>query len=102
MIAETANQTSIDRLNVIERCNDGFDIAEHDLRLRGPGEMFSTNQSGLPNLKFASLVDDYDLLVKARDMAAELVDKLDEPENAGLKEMLKIKYGDTLQLGEVR
>jgi ATP-dependent DNA helicase RecG len=102
LVAETANQTSIDRLNVIEKCNDGFEIAEHDLRLRGPGEMFSTRQHGLPDLKFASLVDDYDLLIKTRDMAAELVDKLDEPENAGLKEILRIKYGDTLELGEVR
>ena len=99
LVAETANQTSIDRLEVIEKCNDGFEIAEHDLRLRGPGEMFSTRQSGLPDLKFASLIDDYDLLVKARDIAADLVDKLDEPENAGLKEMLEYKYNDTLQLG---
>jgi len=92
LVASTANETSIRRLQVMERCNDGFEIAEHDLRLRGPGEMFSTRQHGLPDLKFASLVDDYDLLVEARDLAASIVDKLDNPGYAGLKTMLGIKF----------
>jgi len=69
--------------------------------LRGPGEMFSTRQHGLPALKFASLLYDYDLLVKARELAGEYIDKLDEPSNAGIKEMLGYKYGDTIKLGEI-
>ena len=101
LVAETVNQKSIDRLDVMEKCNDGFEIAEHDLRLRGPGEMFSTRQHGLPDLKFASILDDYALLVKAKDMAVEIYDKLDSPEYAGLKEMLKIKYSETLKLAGV-
>jgi len=101
LVSETANPTSIARLDVIEKCNDGFEIAEHDLRLRGPGEMFSTRQHGLPDLKFASLIDDYDLLMEARDLAQEYIHKLDDPANAGLKEMLKIKYGDTIKFGSV-
>jgi len=100
MVSNTTNEKSIARLDVMEKCNDGFEVAEYDLRLRGPGEMFSTRQHGLPDLKFASLLYDYDLLVKARDMAKEYIDKLDEPANAGLKEMLSIKYGDTIKLGE--
>jgi ATP-dependent DNA helicase RecG len=92
LVAETANETSINRLKVMEQCNDGFEIAEQDLRLRGPGEMFSTRQHGLPDLKFASLVDDYKLLLEARDLAKILVDKLDLPEYNGLREMLEIKY----------
>lgn len=101
LIAKTANETSIARLKVMEACNDGFEIAEQDLQLRGPGEMFSTRQSGLPDLKFASLLDDYDLLIQARDRANEIVDRLDEPEYVGVKQMLEIKYGDSLRLGEV-
>ena len=92
LVAETANETSIARLRTLEQTNDGFEIAEADLRLRGPGEMFSTRQHGLPDLKFASLIDDYDLLLKARDLAKILVDKLDQPGYNGLREMLRIKY----------
>jgi len=101
MVSNTANEKSIARLDVMEKCNNGFEIAEYDLRLRGPGEMFSTRQHGLSNLKFASLLYDYDLLVKARKLAKEYIDKLDEPGNAGLKQMLEIKFGDTIKLGEI-
>ena len=59
----------------MKRSNDGFEIAEYDLRLRGPGELFSTRQHGLPDLKFASLLHDYDLLVKAREWAKEYIGK---------------------------
>lgn len=95
LMATTANPTSIARLEVIERCNNGFEIAEHDLRLRGPGELFSTRQHGLPDLKFVSLVDDYDLMIEARDLvqAGCIGD--------GVREMMKIKYNETLSLGEV-
>ncbi len=98
LVAETANETSIARLNVMEQTNDGFEIAEHDLRLRGPGEMFSTRQYGLPDLKFVDAIEDYELMVAARGLAQALVDKLDLPEYAGLKEMLQIKYKGTLTL----
>ena len=95
LMAETANPTSIARLNVIEKCNDGFTIAEEDLRLRGAGEVFSTRQSGLPDLKWCSLVDDYDLMVEAK----ELVRSGDV--GSGVREMMETRYGDNLKLGEV-
>jgi len=101
MVSNTANEKSIARLDVMEKCNDGFEIAEADLRLRGPGEVFSTRQHGLPALKFASLLYDYNLLVKARELAGKYIDKLDEPGNTGIKQMLEIKYGDTIKLGEI-
>ncbi len=101
MVSNTINEKSIARLDVMEKCNDGFEVAEYDLRLRGPGEMFSTRQHGLPDLKFASLLYDYDLLVKARELACEYIGKLDEPSNAGIKQMLEIKYGGTIKLGEI-
>lgn len=95
LVSETANEKSIARLEVIEKCNDGFTIAEEDLRLRGSGELFSTRQHGLPDFKFASLVDDYDLMIEARD----LVQAGDVGE--GVRDMMKLKYGDSLQLGEI-
>ncbi len=61
------------RLETIESTDDGFRIAEVDLKLRGPGEFFGTRQSGFPELKLASLVDDKEILSRAREDAFALV-----------------------------
>ena len=54
--------------DILEQTTDGFEIAEADLKLRGPGELLGQEQSGLPKFRFASLVDDLDLLRQAREM----------------------------------
>jgi ATP-dependent DNA helicase RecG len=95
LVAETSNPTSIARLEAIERTNDGFEIAEEDLRLRGPGEVFSTKQHGLPDLRWVSLVDDYDLMLEAKDLVVS------GDVGEGVKEMTRIRYGDSLGLGGV-
>jgi ATP-dependent DNA helicase RecG len=56
----------------MERLGDGFAVAEEDLKLRGPGDFLGTRQSGLPELKIASL-EDHQLLTLARREAAELL-----------------------------
>ncbi len=61
------------RLETIAQTQDGFAIAEQDLRLRGPGEFFGTQQAGLPEFKAASLVTDEDLLQAAREEAERIV-----------------------------
>lgn len=104
MFAETENEIANSRLDVITRCNDGFEIAEHDLRLRGPGEMFSTRQHGLPDLKIANIIDDYDLLVLARKNAFELVTQdpmLINQEHKNIRRALLHKFGDTLGLADI-
>ena len=104
LFAETDNQTAQSRLEVMTRSNDGFEIAEHDLRLRGPGEMFSTRQHGLPDLKIANIVDDFDLLVMARRNAFELVlqdPMLTKSEHKNIRQALLAKFGDTLGLADV-
>ena len=58
------------RLAVLDSTDDGFRIAEQDLRLRGPGEVAGTRQHGIPAFRIASLIDDSDLLEKAASMAA--------------------------------
>ena len=86
------------------RSNDGFQIAEYDLRLRGPGELFSTRQHGLPDLKIANIVDDYELLVMARKNAFELVRSdpmLERSEHRNIRQALLAKFGDSLGLGDV-
>ena len=61
-----------ERLKIIYENQDGFEIARHDLRLRGPGELLGARQSGVPMLRFADLAADVDLLEAARDAAEAL------------------------------
>jgi ATP-dependent DNA helicase RecG len=58
---------------VLVRCTDGFEIAEVDLQLRGPGQVLGTRQSGLPDLALASLSDDAGVLEQARRVAQEIL-----------------------------
>ena len=86
------------------RSNDGFQIAEYDLRLRGPGELLSTRQHGLPDLKIANIVDDFDLLVMARKNAFEMVSQdpmLTNPVHKNIRQALLAKFGDLLGLADV-
>ncbi|MFH1717441.1 MAG: ATP-dependent DNA helicase RecG [Planctomycetota bacterium] len=104
LFAETENETAQSRLDIMTRSNDGFEIAEQDLRLRGPGEMFSTRQHGLPDLKIANIVDDYDLLVMARKNAFELVCEdpmLTRAEHKNIRRALLAKFGDALGLADI-
>jgi ATP-dependent DNA helicase RecG len=104
LFAETDSDTAKSRLEIMTRSNDGFKIAEHDLQMRGPGEMFSTRQHGLPDLKIANIVDDFDLLVMARKNAFELVSQdpmLVNAEHKNIRQALLAKFGDALGLGDV-
>jgi ATP-dependent DNA helicase RecG len=66
-------QLARERLKIIYENTDGFEIARHDLRLRGPGELLGSRQSGVPMLRFADLATDLDLLDAARGCAEELL-----------------------------
>ena len=73
LLSEALSADAQARLDVLVRTDDGFEIAEEDLRLRGAGDFFGTRQSGLPTLKAARLGDDRDLLAQARTKAAVLL-----------------------------
>jgi ATP-dependent DNA helicase RecG len=60
-------------LKVIYENQDGFEVARHDLRVRGPGEMLGARQSGVPMLRFADLSEDVKLLERARNVADKLL-----------------------------
>jgi ATP-dependent DNA helicase RecG len=85
LLTRAGNPEVIARLRVLERTNDGFAIAEEDLRRRGPGEMAGTRQSGLPDLRMADLVADTLTLAMAREDAFGL----DDAERRGLLRALK-------------
>ncbi len=85
------------RMQAIASTNDGFALAEEDLRLRGEGELLGARQSGLPELRAASLVDDADLLESARLDAIAIVSAdphLSAPEHALLALQTRALLGD--------
>jgi len=91
------------RLQTMVKSNDGFKVAETDLKLRGPGNIFGTEQSGFPNLKFADIREDYELIFKTKKIAFELIKKDPElllPENKIVKENLVSHYSDKLKYAE--
>ncbi len=73
LVNDSRNPLARQRLEVLVRSNDGFEIAEMDLRFRGPGQVLGTRQSGLPDLALASLADDGSVLEEARDEAASIL-----------------------------
>jgi len=69
------NAPARERLRILEETCDGFRIAEEDLRIRGPGEVLGTRQSGLPDLRFADLLGDTRLVEEARRIAKMMLDR---------------------------
>jgi len=68
------SQSARERLRIMYEVSDGFEIARHDLRIRGPGELLGARQSGVPMLRFADLEADLDLLEAARGAAEDLLE----------------------------
>ncbi|MFN5515217.1 MAG: helicase-related protein, partial [Cyanobacteriota bacterium] len=73
LLTNSRNPDARQRLAVLEESQDGFFIAEMDLRLRGPGEVLGTRQSGLPDFALASLTEHQDTLTLAREAAEALM-----------------------------
>jgi ATP-dependent DNA helicase RecG len=72
LVSDAKTAGANERLKVLEETNDGFCIAETDLKLRGPGELLGQQQSGLPKFRFGNLADDLDLIRQARELAAQI------------------------------
>ena len=73
LIAEPKSATGEERMRAMARTQDGFELAEIDMRMRGPGEFFGSRQSGLPDLRLARLSDTR-LLAQARQEAQTILD----------------------------
>ena len=91
LLADDPGQEARERLKIVERIGDGFELAEEDLRLRGPGDYMGTRQSGMPELTVARITDQ-DILALARHEAIRILDAdphLVKKENALLAERMK-------------
>lgn len=88
-----------ERIRIMTSTTNGFEIAEKDLELRGPGDIEGTRQSGVLNFKLANIVHDRPLLETARVMVSALLDNdpdLDSAENLQLKKFLKAQKGNVI------
>ena len=75
LISDNQNEETRQRLKILTKTNDGFRLAEEDLRLRGPGDFFGVRQHGLPGLRVADIGCDTRLLAEAQTAAEELLAK---------------------------
>ncbi len=85
------------RLDAMASTNDGFEISEVDLKIRGAGDFFGTKQSGLPDLKIADITTDGDILAEAREAAFGLIDRdsnLSAPEHRNLRAYFERFYAE--------
>lgn len=93
-----------DRLKALAETEDGFELAERDLQLRGPGDLLGLRQHGLPPFRIADLVRDVGIVREARTLAMELIQKdpgLASQDWAQVKRQVLGKHGDMLSLGDV-
>ena len=73
LIADPKSEVGQERMRIMTETDDGFELSERDLELRGPGDFFGTKQSGMPDFKVADMSSDFAVLEQARDDAAELI-----------------------------
>ncbi|MDD5634542.1 MAG: helicase-related protein, partial [Candidatus Omnitrophica bacterium] len=101
LIGDPKTEDAVDRLSAITGTNDGFEIAEKDLDIRGPGELLGTRQSGLPELRFGNIARDFAIMEEARKEAFDLVAKdpyLFDEHNIAIKRMILERYKGKLDI----
>jgi ATP-dependent DNA helicase RecG len=104
LVAEASTEDGRERIDAMIETQDGFRIAERDLAIRGPGELFGVRQSGMPPFRVADLQRDRDLLRLARTDAFALIEQdhtLEDPSHALLRRRLLKAHGQWMGLGDV-
>lgn len=104
LLADAPNETTETRLKTMTRTSNGFEIAEMDLQLRGPGEFFGTRQHGLPEFKLADVTSELDLLQQAKEDALRILaedPRLQAEHRRHLRSALVRQFGDALPLAQI-
>jgi ATP-dependent DNA helicase RecG len=104
LISDPPTDTAEQRLKAMIKTTNGFDIAEMDLQLRGPGEFFGTRQHGLPEFKMADVTQELEMLHQAREDALAILTedpRLMKQEHRELRKALGEQFGETLALAQV-
>lgn len=95
LISNSKDEDAQKRLELMESTTDGFELAEEDLKLRGCGQFFGEKQFGLPDLKFADVLNDTELVYQSLWLSDEFIIENKYPEYLPLvKEYIKLTYGD--------
>ena len=100
LVKRNQSNVSLSRLEIMEKTNDGFLIADEDLKLRGPGEVFGIKQSGFFQYKIADVVKDVKIIREARELAFGLVKSdptLNKKSNRHIKKIFRTKYSEYLE-----
>jgi len=95
---------TVSRLQAMSKFSSGFDISEIDLKLRGPGNIFGIKQSGFPELKYADIVNDAELIMKAKDAAFSIIGKdptLKHSEHQLIRDTLLNEYRENLDYSRI-
>ena len=92
LVSESKSQTAKERLQIMESTADGFQLAEEDLKLRGPGQFFGSMQHGLPDLKIADVLHDMDILLDARRAAMQTIERREDMRF--VRPILSMQYGE--------
>ncbi|MBQ1382640.1 MAG: ATP-dependent DNA helicase RecG [Solobacterium sp.] len=88
LLTDTDDEGALERLRILASTTDGFRIAYEDLRLRGPGDILGTRQSGLPGITLGNLVEDTGIINTARRDASDIVEHRDDPAYRTLLELV--------------
>ena len=95
LLSNTSDPDTMKRLKICEKTSDGFEIAREDLKLRGPGDILGTRQSGVPGFILGDVIQDANILEVARDDAAYVLKHMEEDRYTSLKSYIN----DTLSSG---